>query len=201
MAAPNIAKPIYTTFDSVKVRLANKVQFQQDREPVDGELPDQLLAQLICDAETQVEQDLRTRYAIPFQSIASGNFPTIPDHSQRALRQACDLKAVSLILSTDFGRGGHVSADAYVKSVDDQYDKLIDRLLGRDKEGANDKVDRFRRSPPLDGVKLFAGNKADDGFRGMIINTDQCRDSATFAEEQINDPSQEFLRNRGLGGI
>jgi phage gp36-like protein len=66
------AKFLYTTVDSVKVRLAGKVQFQEDCNSLqNGELPDLLLLQLIRDAETETEQDLRSRYSVPFRSIRS----------------------------------------------------------------------------------------------------------------------------------
>jgi hypothetical protein len=198
------AKPIYTTVESVKVRLANKVQFQSGAEPLQGELPNALLCQLIADAETEVEQDLRSRYLIPFQSATTGRFIDLPDHSMRALRIPCDLKSVLKILATDFGSGTHVSADPYAKALEKEYKNVITRLLGRDMEGANDKIDRFRRSPPLDDVALALSNsaQADNGFRGRLINTDAtCDDSATYAGRQINDPSKSYIRKRGWGGL
>lgn len=196
--------PIYTTLDNVKVRLAGKVQFQADpKAPVDGELPDALLGQLICDAETMVEQDLRGRYAVPFRSKAKGTWPALPDHSRRALRTAVDMRAVLLILSTDFGRGTHVSAEAYSKDYKEQYDDYIVTLLGRDPEGRNDKIDRFRRSPPLDDVLLAPSNRmADDGYRGAIINTDASdKDAATYAGQQINNPAATYISRRPVPGV
>ncbi len=191
--------PIYTTVDNVKVRLANKVQFQKDPNVLEeGEVPDSLLGQLIVDAETVVEQDLRSRYQIPIQSCRTGAFVDLPDHSQRAIRRAVDLACVIEILNTDFGRGGRVDAAAYFKNSKDLYDKYIDRLLGRDPEAANDKRDRFRFSPPLDQVRLAPTNReADDGYKGMIINTDASHhDAVSYAEEQINDPSKSYLNRR-----
>lgn len=185
--------PIYTTYDSVKVRLANKVQFQEGESPVDGELPNQLLGQLIVDAETAVEQELRVRYAVPFQTVTGAPFAKLPDHSKRALRMLVDLKAVKLILMTDFGRGTHVSGSAYTKDDKEEYDLQLDRVLGQDRESSENKEKRFRHSPPLEGVRLARSNrKADDGYHGMILNSDSCRDSASFAAEQINDPSQNY---------
>ena len=196
--------PIYTTIDNVKVRLANKVQFQSDPSQVmDGELPDKLLEQLIVDAETFVEQDLRTRYAIPFQSKTYGTFHQLPDHSQRAIRAAVDYRSVIHVLETDFGRGTHVSAENYIVTQKASYLSFIDKLLGRDSVGANDKIDRFKYSPPLDDVLLAASNAAaDDGFRGTIINTDaSTHDAVTFAKEQIDDPSRTYARTPGWGGL
>jgi hypothetical protein len=189
---------MYTTFDSVKVKLVNKVQFQADpTQPVDGELPDVLLTQLVRDAETDVELDLRSRYAIPFRSISTGTFTNLPDHTQRAIRKVVDLRAEFLIIGTDFGRGSHINAEGYTKTVTERYDLEIDRLLGRDKEGENSKHDRFRFSPPLEDLMLAQTNSsADDGYKGMIINTDgACQNPATYAAQQINDPSRSYLSN------
>ncbi len=192
-------KPLYTTLDSVKVRLVNKVQFQANPKRFeDGELPDALLGQLIRDAETEVEQDLRGRYAIPFRSIAFGNFDALPDSSKRAIRTACDYRAVILILSTDFGRGTHISGEAYTKSAEKLYAAYIDKLLGRDAEAANAKHDRFRFTPPLQDLMLALSNsKADDGFKGTLVNTDASVHGAeTYAAEQINDPAKSYINQR-----
>lgn len=195
--------PLYTTVDSVKVRLANKVQFQADpRVVADGELPNDLLLQIIIDAETEVEQDLRSRYAIPFVSKSKNSFAALPDHSKRAFRWAVDMRAVLLVLDTDFGRGTHINAEGYKESFEKHYTIYIHKLLGRDPEGANDKIDRFRRSPPLDDVLLSPTNReADDGYHGMIINTDASRhDAATYAGEQINNPAATYVGRRPIGG-
>lgn len=191
--------PIYTTTDNVKIRLVNKVQFQADPNSLlDGELPDSLLGQLIVDAETAVEQDLRSRYAIPFQSKRTGNFTGLPDHSQRAIRRAVDLRCVVEILTTDFGRGTHVNAEAYSKNAKTEYEAYVDKLLGRDSEAKNDKHDRFRFSPPLTDMALAITNiEADDGYKGMIINTDASRhDAVSYAEDQINNPAASYINRR-----
>ena len=195
--------PLYTTFASVKVRLANKIQFQSGKEPEQGELPDELLSQLVSDAETQVEQDLRGRYAIPFQSKSRGTFKDLPDHSARAIRMAVDMQAVMQVLRTDFGRGTHINAEDYFESAEKAYKSYITTLLGRDQEGANDKRDRFRFTPPLDDLLLaYQNREADDGFKGKLINTDGSTDSAeTYAAQQINDPSKTWIKRRGWGGL
>lgn len=199
-----ILQPIYTTFDSVKIRLANKIQFQQDpNNLISGELPNALLAQLIVDAETKVEQDLRARYAIPFQSKKTGQFTDLPDHSQRALRTAIDYMCVIHIMQTDFGRGTHINADNYISETKDEYKLYIMRLLGRDQIGENNKIDRFKRTPPLEDLLLAPTNKkADDGYYGMIINTDASRhDPVSYALDEINNPSKSYERTRGFGGL
>lgn len=186
--------PLYTTVESVKARLANKVQFQADPKVVeDGELPDALLLQLIADAEAWVEQDLRSRYAVPFRSKIRGTYVGLPDHSKRAIRTAVDFRATVMVLETDFGRGSHIAGDNYAETMQKRYDEYVAKLLGRDQEGANEKVDRFRRSPPLDDVALAPWNVADDGYKGMIINTNQDRrDAVSYATEQVNNPAQAY---------
>jgi len=194
-------QPQYTTVDSVKVRLAGKVQFQQDPNEIEpGELPDALLHQLIVDSETQVEQDLRSRYAIPFRSKTKNTFSALPDHSKRAIRVAIDMRAVMMILQTDFGRGTHVSGDKYFESLGKSYEAYIKKLLGQDAEG--EKRERFRFSPPLEDLLLAPSNReADDGYKGMIINTDQnVRDAVTYAEQQINNPATSYVGRR-KGGV
>jgi hypothetical protein len=196
-------KPLYTTIDSVKVRLSGKVQFQSGAELLDGELPNDLLCQLISDAETEVEQDLRSRYSVPFRSITKNTFDGLPDHSKRAIRIVVDFKAVLKILETDFGRGTHVNAEGYEKDMKDRYEEQIMKLLGRDMIGDKSDVKRFKMSPPLEDMLLAANNRfADDGYRGTIINTDSSRsDSSTYAADNVNNPSKSYIRTRGFGGL
>ena len=184
-----IAKLQYTELENVKARLVNKVQFQRDPLIVsEGELSDEFLLRLVCDAETEVEQDLRSRYYIPFQTKDDKPFRVLPEHSQRAIRMAIELKAVVIILQTDFGRGTHVDADPYIRSCNDHYEAYIAKLLGRNKEGENSKIDRYRHASPLDQVKLANNNReADDGYRGMIINTNgSTNDSVSVGIEQVS---------------
>lgn len=191
--------PIYTTVQSVKVRLAGKVQFQSQCPPLDGELPDDLLGQLIVDSETLVEQKLRGRYAIPFQSATTGTYAGLPDHTKRALRVVCDMRSVMMVLTTDFGRGTHIAGDEYAKDTEDAYDAAIIDLLGQDAEGKERK--RFRFTPPLQDLLLAPTNReADDGFKGMLINTDSSRGGAEqYAEDHINNPSRSYIGTLPLG--
>lgn len=194
----SLARLQYTTLDSVKARLVNKVQFQRDKSVVnEGEMPDELLLSLISDAETEVEQDLRSRYFIPFQTKDEKPFRLLPDHTQRAIRMAIDLKSVTIILQADFGRGTHIDADPYVKSSLEHYDQYIEKLLGQNKEG--EKRDRYRFAPPLENLRLSLSNSmADDGYRGMIINTDASQfDSVSVATEQVSG-RVPFRLNRRL---
>ena len=197
-----MSKILYTTVESVKARLTNKVQFQSGKTPLDGELPNDLLCQLISDGETDVENELRSRYALPFRSKSVGTFAGLPDHSQRTIRKLVDLRCVMIILATDFGMGTAVEGDKYYKSMKEQYEDGIVKAMGRDSIGKNDKIDRHKVSPPLDDMMLALSNsKADDGFRGAIINTDSSPNTAeTYATEQLNNPSRSWSRTR-LGGL
>lgn len=197
----NAFTPIYTSVEGVKVLLTNKVQFQADpNNLVEGELPNLLLCSLIVRAETRVEMDLRNRYAIPFQSIRTGRFQDLPPHTRRAIVTAVDLRAVVEVLYTDFGRGTHVNAASYYENSKTEYNGYILELLGRNPEAANDKRDRYRFTPPLEDLLLAPSNsKADDGYKGMIINSDGSRhDAVTYAEEQINNPAASYI-NRRIG--
>lgn len=197
MAGPALRQPFYTTFDSVRVRLTNKVQFQSDPTNLqEGELPDSLLAQLIEDAETAVEKDLRSRYAIPFRSIVFGSFAQLPSHTKKSIRMLVDWKAVSYVLATDFGRGSHIDPENYMKSINEAYDVELEKELGMDRQGKEAK--RFKFSPPLEDLMLAKSNAlADDGYRGTIINTDANTHGAEdYAAHQINNPGVTYLNRR-----
>ena len=190
-------KPIYTSFDSVKVRLQGKVSFQQSGTSVRNErqMSEELLGQMIVDAETAVEQDLRGRYAVPFRSKISGTWEQLPDHTKRAIRTIVDLKAGILIMGESFGSGTHISADGYIKISTENYNLLLRRLLGQDMEGQEFGEKRFRRTPPLDDLMLAPTNTADTGFIGVPIDagarspfSNEIRGSE-YAATHINDPS------------
>ena len=194
---------LYTTVDSVKVRLTNKVQFQSDpAQLVDGEMPNELLLQLIQDAETDVENALRARYAIPFQHTSGKTFAELPDHTRRAIRKLVDSRAVMLILDNGFGAGTHIDSSKYYDKTEANYTQGLREALGQDLEGQEFDQKRFRRAPPLDCLRLAPSNsKADDGYRGMVINTDQSEeDAVTYAERQLNNPAQGFLGRRVIRG-
>jgi hypothetical protein len=191
-------KPLYTTVASVKVRLENKVQFQSEAEAAaEGELSNALLCQIIADAETDVEAKLRARYAIPFRSKTKGTFDALPDHTKRAIRKLVDYRAVQLVLSTDFGRGTHVDSDPYYKNLKDQLEEGVDEALGRESMGKA--ANRHKYSPPLEDLMLAASNaKADDGFRGMVINTDRGgpNNAVDYAEGVLNNPALSVVNPR-----
>jgi hypothetical protein len=114
---------------------------------------------------------------------------------------AVDLKAVIMVLETDFGRGTHVSGEGYSKTQKEKYESTIKKLLGVQKNAEGQEVQK--RTPPLEDLLLASCNSAaDDGFKGMIINTDQStQDAVTYAEEQINDPAESYSGRRPRGFI
>jgi hypothetical protein len=162
-------------------------------------MPDELLGQLIVDAETAVEQDLRGRYAIPFRSKRLNSFEGLPDHSRRAIRSIVDTMSCIMILRESFGVGTHITAEGYLKNLSDQYDQLLRRLLGQDMEGNEFGERRFRRTPPLDDMLLSPTNVADDGYKGapMDANPREPYTGVNFAADQINDPSLGVYWFRG----
>lgn len=195
----SVFQPLYTSLEGVKVLLTNKVQFQSDpSQLIEGELPNILLCSLIVRAETRVEMDLMSRYSVPFQSIRTGYFTDLPLHTKRAIITAVDLRAVMEVLMTDFGRGTHINGENYYKGSKTEYDAYIALLLGRNTEAANEKHNRFRYTPPLADLKLSLTNKeADDGYKGMIINTDGSRHGAeSYAVDQINNPAASYVNRR-----
>lgn len=204
----SLPEPRYVRVDSVRVRLAGKVQVQADprkpseREYVeDGTMPYELLLQLICDAETEIEQELRSRYAVPFVSRTTGMFSDLPYHSKRALCQVIEDKAVLLVLETDFGTGTHNSAEGYRTNVQSRMDARLELLLGKDREGNNAKIDRYKNSAPLDDLMLAPWNSesADNGMKGEVILTDMGRNRGMrYAEDRINDPSRSFFGPYGI---
>lgn len=197
-----LIEPKYVEVDAVRTRLANKVIIQpkphkaSDLEGIeDGQLPYVLFLQLIADAETQIEQELRSRYAVPFRSISKGSFLALPYHTKRALCQVIEDQAVLLVLETDFGTGTHINAEGYKASLQSRLDKRLELLLGRDREGASAKIDRYKNAAPLEDLALAPWNsEADDGYAGTVIVTGaDYQGSTQYAEGQINNPARSFF--------
>lgn len=198
-------EPIYTTLNSVQIRLAGKVSFQQPGVEIVNprQMPDALCRQLICDAETAVEQDLRGRYAVPFRSKKVGTFVGLPDHSKRAVRTIVDAMACVLILKDSFGAGTHITGEGYLKNYEDTYNDLLKRLLGQDvvTETAGERL--YRRTGPLDDLLLASTNVADDGLFGQPGDSSPRRRGergSNYAANQINDPSQGLFWFNGRYG-
>lgn len=196
----------YTTVDSVKTRCAGKVQFQQAKEALPEEMSDDLLFQLIEDAEADIELTLSERYFIPFQRTDGASYSHLPDHTKRQIRKVVDLRAVELILGTDFARSGHTSGDEAAPKTKDFLLEAIDLLLGRasfTQPGVAAPKRPMRVAPPLPGLRLAAGNQADTGKAGMIINTDESVLGAeSYAAQQINNPAASYVPKKpNQGGV
>lgn len=196
----------YTTVDSVKTRCAGKVQFQQEKVALPEEMSNDLLYQLIQDAEADIELALSERYFVPFQRTDGAAYSHLPDHTKRQLRKVVDLRAVELILGTDFARGGHTDGDEAAPRTKDFLLEAMDLLLGRasfTQPGVPAPKRPMRVAPPLPGLMLALGNQADTGKMGTIINTDESVLGAeTYAAGQINNPSAAFVPHKpNRGGV
>lgn len=191
---------LYTTPESVKVRLGSKVQFQAGSTPLQEELSNELFFQLVRDAEADVELALCARYFVPLQGAGGGPFGTLPDHTIRQIRKAVDLRAQALIIDQDFGRSGHTDASAFSKQIAEQYEAAIEALLGKQKIGQTSEKDRPFMTPPLPGLRLALTNRSDKGTFGKVVNTDASdRDASSYANQQQNDPSRTYIP-RGRSG-
>lgn len=177
---------LYIKQQQVEIRLAGKVRFTDD---VDDEnlMPYSLLRRLIAEAEGQVEFDLSPRFEAPFQTYDGKPFNQLPERpTKEYLRTLCEVQSVIRVLETDFGRGA-VSAEDYTKSLADRYKVMLDKVIAR----RNDDDDQNQwKYPPLRDLRLaYHNTEADDGFRGMVINTS---DKESFAQNQINSPGATF---------
>lgn len=181
----------YINDSDVLVRLAGKVEVTDNPED-ENKMPRTLLRRLIAEAESELELDLSQRYAVPFQTVAGAAFSTFPDSSatKNIIRTCCELKAVSRVLETDFGRGTVVDSEKYRESIDDRYDSIVnDRLLKKRKDKEDTGQWQF---PPLQDLALMWGNtEADDGYFGMVLTTS--RGDGGYPADQINDPSENWF--------
>lgn len=176
----------YTTVRRVKNRLAGKVFFTDDPDANPDRMPEELLLQLIEEAESDVEHDMSPRYKAPFQTPEGKNFANLPDATTGFIRALVDIKAVSRVLETDFGSGSATDGDKYAKMIEKRYNTMVDRQM---KMHSN----TFKQwyYPPLPGLALnFHNEAADDGFAGTVLTTSD--GDGDFPGKQINDPSENF---------
>lgn len=178
----------YVKESDIEARLAGKVRLTDDPESEPDKMPRALFAQLIEEAESQVEVDANERYYAPFQTIAGGAFSTIPEMSKRIIIQLVRLQCVVRVLETDFGSGGSTDGDKYKASVEKRYKEGVASLLERrDLSGGTFQWKR----PPLPGMRLAAHNAlGDTGFAGAILVTSS--GDGDYPGKQINDPSENF---------
>lgn len=178
----------YINSDAVIIRLRGKVKVTENPDENPDRLPLILLNRLINEAEGQVEWDLSTRYAAPFQGMNGESFGSVPDRPTREiLRTLCELLAVIRVLETDFGRGSVIDASKYSESTQARYTKMVDSLI----ELRQGTFNTFRR-PPLPGLKPnYMVSACDNGFAGYVTRTDDTGQGG-FPALQINDPQETF---------
>jgi hypothetical protein len=173
----------------IEDRLRGKIKFTEDLED-ENRMSFRLLRRLMNEAEADVEQDLSPRYAAPFQTAEGAPFDQLPERpTKEFLRTLCELKTVLRVLETDFGRGA-VDADDYRTKTDNRYKEMKNKLL----ELRNGDDQNKWLYPPLMGLRLgYHNTEADDGFRGMVINTSGEQGPGNYAANQINDPSKGWF--------
>lgn len=188
----------YIVDQDVTLRLLGKVKFTDDPNQ-ENYFQNTLLRDLIAQAEAQVEYDLSPRYASPFQTDDGAPykaFSTIAKTDQRiyvainAIKQLCQLQAVIMVLSTDFGRGSVVEADKYIERLEKKYQNTVNsRILAKKKiDGSETNQWSY---PPMPLLKLnYMNTEADDGYMGQVLSTNQV--SPQYPQFQINDPSENF---------
>lgn len=184
---------LYINSEDVKIRLSGKVRVMDNPDPDSGAMSLLLLNKLIVEAEGAVELDLSERYNVPFTTRDDRGFEELPESpTKNYIKTLCELKAVLRVLETDFGSGA-IDADDYMKRLSSRYSSMVNSLL--DRRGKDEDHNQFRK-PPLKDLKLSYHNKeADDGFRGMVMNTSE---GSPYASEQINDPGANWYN---LGDI
>lgn len=181
---------LYITFEAVRVRLIGKVKFTEDEDD-ENKMHVDLALRLIEEAEGAVEQALSPRYLAPFQGDGEGAFSGLPDRpTSEILRTLCELQSVIRILETDFGSGTAVQGDKYRESIQKRYDKMVEDLLAKRKDGGVES--QGWRYPPLPGLALnYQNTEADDGYMGTVIVANGS-ESQGYARGQINDPSNSY---------
>jgi hypothetical protein len=180
---------LYTQSEQVKLRLIGKVQFTEDEED-QNKMSESLLRRLINEAEAEVEMELSPRYSVPFVTDAGGEFRTLPERPTREIvRTLCELKAVTRVLETEFGRSTVVNGENYRKDIDERFGKLLDKVLKRKTVGGEE-TERWYY-PPLPGLQLAAHNaEGDDGFSGQILVTSN--GDGDYPAAQINNPAENL---------
>lgn len=178
--------PRYTKFEAVQIRLQGKIKFTDDPEENPNRMGMQLAKHLICEAEAQVEVDLSTRYAIPFQTIKGEPYSALPIHTKLVISGMCVVMSAIRILETDFGRGGAISSDDYMSDLEERYNSWLKKLVLVKKNSYNTWA-----YPPLDGLKnSYFQKSTDSGFMGQIYVDSKFGND--FAANRVHDPSQSF---------
>lgn len=187
---------LYITQEAVLVRLRNKVKVTSDPDAEPDRLPLSLLNRLISEAEGQVEMDLSTRYAAPFQTIDGRPFSQLPERPTRAVLQTlCELNSVMRVLETDFGRGSNVDSSKYADSCMKRYNFII---FGDEEKGIpglitlrKDTYNQFRLPPLPQLMSGYQVSAVDNGFAGFVGRSDDYG-VGSYPAMQINSPEQNF---------
>jgi len=175
----------YITDAEVKSRTAGKIRYattDADEHAV-GPL---FLAEVIEEAESEVEMRLSCRYALPFVGTANEAFSTLTTNTQTVIKTLCRMEAVRRLLSYDFGRGTAVDGELYAIALLKDYENRMTRLV----EYRKGQFGHFLY-PPLEGLKLAAHNsEGDDGYAGRIyVSSDNL---GGYAPGQMPSPGESF---------
>lgn len=179
---------LYINNEDVKSRVRGKIRFKVNPDYDDGAMSESLLTTLIAEAESDVEFDMSQRYAVPFQTHDCLDFSNLPERpTKQYIRTLCILKSVLRILETDFGSGA-IDSDDYVTKTQNRYNSMLSRNMSR--RNKDEDQNQFLH-PPLKELKLsYHNDQADDGYRGMVMNTS---DKRPYAPDQINSPRDTWF--------
>lgn len=186
----------YISQTEVLVRLAGKVRVTDNPDAEPNRLPLLLLNRLIVEAESQVEQDLSTRYAAPFVTVDGGAFSQLPERPTRfILKTLCELMAVLRVLETDFGRGSGIDGSKYGENLMKRYNRMVfgdpDLKIAGLVSIRENSFNTFSTPPLPRLMSNYQVAKADTGFAGYVTHTGG-RGNPGFPSEQINDPGENF---------
>lgn len=181
---------IYIRFEDVRLRVLGKIKFTDDPDE-ENKMPIQLARRLIDEAESDVEQDLSRRYAVPFQTVDGQPYQMLPQRPTRDyIRTLCEMKAVIRLLETDFGESSASDSSKYTEKLEKRYTAMKDKQL-EEREYGGEKQPGQWLYPPLPAIMLaFQNNQADDGYMGQVMHTSE--GVGDFPSAQINDPSSNF---------
>lgn len=178
----------YVKFERVKVRLEGKVRFGAPGDNDPNKMTAILLADLINEAESQLELDLMIRYGVPFIDKDAGTFEGLNVSTRTLLTTLGELLSCIRILEMDFGRGTATNSEKYTEKLQKRYDALVAQLV----EVKKDSYQTWLR-PPLEGLALAYSNQGDTGFRARIHNTTTISHGADYAYKQINSPGENIF--------
>jgi hypothetical protein len=173
----------YVTAAEIKERLLGKVRFT-DSDIDENAVSSGLLAQLIEEAEGEVELRLSVRYEVPFVGDNDEAFSTLPNHTQVQIKSLCRLESCKRILGLDFGRATPNDGSKYLMNLEEEWERRLDRLI----EYREEQFGHFKY-PPLPSLKLAAHNsETDDGYAGRVLVTSDA--PGNYAGVQMSSPGE-----------